>query len=112
MNLTDLRTGFRDDDQRQRARSVVHDRLADDREQQECRYLMRFWWQLGMPYEEVTVEQLRTHVGRPKLDAVEALISAIRTSPEMVDAWISAAEEAFPVSRDRGCALHSEGTHG
>ncbi|MFF9119375.1 hypothetical protein ACF09Y_28045 [Streptomyces massasporeus] len=38
---------------------VIHDRLADDRDQQECRYLMRLWWQLGMYYREVTLDQLR-----------------------------------------------------
>ncbi|NUP34896.1 MAG: hypothetical protein HOU01_24755 [Streptomycetaceae bacterium] len=48
MDLTDLRDGFRDDAQLWRARAIVPGRLADDRDQQECRYVMRFWWQLGM----------------------------------------------------------------
>ncbi|MEU6028667.1 hypothetical protein ABZ825_16865 [Streptomyces tauricus] len=48
MTLTDLSNGFRDDEQRRRVQAVIHDRLADDRDQQECRFLMRFWWQLSM----------------------------------------------------------------
>jgi hypothetical protein len=40
----------------------VTDRLADDREPQECRYLMRFWWQLGMPYQEVSMDQISLNV--------------------------------------------------
>ncbi|MCX4744988.1 hypothetical protein OG455_05525 [Kitasatospora sp. NBC_01287] len=104
MTLTNLRTGFRDDAQRQRVQRVVHDRLADDREQQECRYLMRFWWQLLMGYQEVTIEQLRLNVGPSKLDIVEQLIGALRSSPEAVDAWVVATERAFPVIEDRGFA--------
>ncbi|MCW8103555.1 hypothetical protein OG288_01800 [Streptomyces tauricus] len=48
MTLTDLSNGFRDDEQRRRVQAVIHDRLADDRDQQECPFLMRFWWQLSM----------------------------------------------------------------
>jgi hypothetical protein len=102
LSLTDLRRGFRDDAQRRRVQNVIHDRLADDREQEECRYLMRLWWQLSMPYSEVTIEELRTRVHGTKWEAVEALIGAIRSSPDQVDAWISATEEAFPIAQDRG----------
>ncbi len=52
MSLLDLPHGFRDEHQRQSAQAIVMQRLADDREQEECRVLMKFWWQLAMPYED------------------------------------------------------------
>jgi hypothetical protein len=70
VDLRDLRSGFRDDDQRHRAGMVIHLRLADDREQDECRYLIKFQWQLSMTYTEVTVDELRAHVGAEKLAVV------------------------------------------
>jgi hypothetical protein len=102
VDLRSLRLGFRDDAQRRRAQGVVHDRLADDRLQDECRYLMRFWWQLSMTYQEVTISELREHVGRAKLDAVEGLIEAIGQSPERIDEWVAWAENEFSVIQDRG----------
>ncbi|WP_446218829.1 hypothetical protein [Micromonospora sp. IBHARD004] len=102
MDLRNLRLGFRDDVQRSRAQRVIHDRLADDRLQDECRYLMKFWWQLSMSYQEVTIGELREHVGADKLRAVEALIEAIDQSPEDIDEWITWAVEVFPVIHDRG----------
>ncbi|MFC8721554.1 hypothetical protein [Kitasatospora sp. NPDC057198] len=108
MTLTDLANGFRDDEQLQRVQAVVHNRLADDREPQECRYLMRFWWQLRMTYREVTVEELRQNVGERKLEAVLDLVDAVRSSHEEIDAWADAAEETFPVVLDRGSGAAEE----
>ncbi|WP_345633922.1 hypothetical protein [Rugosimonospora acidiphila] len=102
MDLRNLRLGFRDDAQRRRAQRVIHDRLADDRLQDECRYLMKFWWQLSMSYQEVTIGELRGHLTADKLHAVEALIEAIHRSPEDIDTWIARATVAFPVIHDRG----------
>ncbi|MEV5988799.1 hypothetical protein AB0L85_27965 [Streptomyces sp. NPDC052051] len=102
MTLTDLSDGFRDDEQRRRVQRVIHDRLADDRDPQECRFLMRFWWQLRMPYREVSTDELVRNVGKPKLAVIEALISAIRSSPAEIDAWITTTQHAFPVVQDRG----------
>ncbi|MFE6410238.1 hypothetical protein ACFVOR_25325 [Streptomyces sp. NPDC057837] len=102
MTLTDLSYGFRDDDQRRRVQAVIHDRLADDREPQECRYLMRFWWQLGMPYQEVSLAQLSLNVRESKLDVLERLIRAIRASHDEIDAWVATAQDTFPVIQDRG----------
>ncbi|WP_031521966.1 hypothetical protein [Streptomyces sp. NRRL F-5123] len=104
MSLTDLHTGFRDAEQQRRVRRVIHDRLADDREQQDCRFLMRFWWQLGMPYQEVSTDELRRNLSSPKLAVVEALIRAVRSSHAEIDAWIDTTERAFPVAEDRGFA--------
>jgi hypothetical protein len=66
---------------------------------------MRFWWQLSMSYTEVTLEQLREHVDEPKLTAIEALIDAIRSSSDDVQAWIDATEDDFPIIIDRGARL-------
>ncbi|MET7808842.1 hypothetical protein [Micromonospora chersina] len=102
MDLRNLRLGFREDAQRSRAQRVIHDRLADDRLQEECRYLMRFWWQLSMSYQEVTIGELREHVSADKLRAIEALIKAIGQSPEDIDEWTTWAVRAFPAIHDRG----------
>jgi hypothetical protein len=101
VTLTDLNNGFRDDEQRRRVQRVVHDRLADDRDPQECRFLMRFWWQLIMPYQEVSMDELSLNVGKPKLDVIEALISAIRSSHADIDAWIATTQQVFPVIQTR-----------
>ena len=63
---------------------------------------MRLWWQLSMPYTEVTLEQLREHVHEPKLTAIEELITAIRSTPGDVETWIDAAENDFPIIFDHG----------
>ena len=102
MDLRDLRLGFHDADQRRRVQRVIHDRLADDRLQDECRYLMKFWWQLAMSYQEVTLGELQEHVGADKLQAVEALIEAIGRSTVDIEEWIRWAVETFPVIHDRG----------
>jgi hypothetical protein len=107
--LTDLQDGFRDDEQRQYVQAMIASRLADDRNPQECRYLMRFWWQLNMPYQEVSVAELRLNVGRRKLDVVMELISAIRSSPEEIDAWLAGAVQTFPVVQDHGFSATSDG---
>ncbi|MEA5360917.1 hypothetical protein VA596_15320 [Amycolatopsis sp., V23-08] len=102
MNLTDLSSRFRDAAQRRRAQAVIEERLANDREPDECRYLMRFMWQLAMTYREVSPRELQAHVNADKLEAVEALIEAARCSPDRIDAWILATEQSFPVIHDRG----------
>ncbi|MFF8395964.1 hypothetical protein [Streptomyces sp. NPDC016172] len=109
MTLTDLSNGFRDDNQRRRVQAVIHDRLADDREPQECRYLMRFWWQLSMPYQEVSMDQLSLNVSAPKLEVLDELISAVRASHDEVDAWVATVRDAFPVVQDRGFQAASGG---
>lgn len=69
---------------------------------------MRFWWQLSMPYREVSLEELRLNVGRQKLDALMGLIGAIRSSHDEIDAWLAAAQQTFPVIQDRGFSLDSD----
>lgn len=63
---------------------------------------MRFWWQLVMSYQEVSMDELSLNVGKPKLDVIEALISAIRSSHADIDTWIATTQRVFPVVQDRG----------
>ncbi len=70
---------------------------------------MRFWWQLSMPYQEVSLEELRLNLGGQKLEAIMELINALRSSHDEIDAWLAAAEETFPVVHDRGFSLGSNG---
>ncbi|MBR7835561.1 hypothetical protein KDL01_19955 [Actinospica durhamensis] len=102
MSLRDLSGRLADQALRERVQFVIHDRLADDLDQDECRYIMRLWWQLSMRYTEVTLEQLREHVHEPKLTAIEELIAAIRSAPADVEAWIDTAENDFPIIFDHG----------
>jgi hypothetical protein len=102
VSLKDLSGRFTDQVQRQRVQLVIHDRLADDRDQDECRYIMRLWWQLSMSYTEVTLELLREHVHEPKLTAIEELLTAIRSAPGDVETWINTAENTFPIIFDHG----------
>ncbi|MFD5036583.1 hypothetical protein ACFWMX_13340 [Streptomyces sp. NPDC058378] len=108
MTLTDLRDGFRDAEQRRCVQAMIASRLADDREPQECRHLMRFWWQLSMPYQEVSVAELRLNVGRRKLDVVMELVSAIRSSHEEIDAWLAGTVRTLPVLQDHGFSATSD----
>lgn len=101
-SLRDLRSKFRDERQRRQVQDIVQMRLADDRDQDECRYLMRFWWQLLMSYQEVTEPELEQHLAAAKLQAIKALIQAIRRSPEDIDTWITSAMDTWPVVQDRG----------
>ena len=80
--------------------------LADDREQEECRVLMKFWWQLAMTYQEASEADLDRHVGPAKRDAVQKLIDAIRHSPEAIDTWIADTAQRFPLVQDRGYEVH------
>lgn len=102
VSLVDLRYGFRDEHQLQSAQAVVMQRLADDREQEECRVLMNFWRQLAMTYQEVTEADLDRRVKRAKREAVQGLIDAIRHSPEAIDTWIADVPKRFPHIRDCG----------
>ena len=81
---------------------VIHMHLADDRDQDECRYLLKFQWQLSMSYREVTWVELREHVSLRKLAAVEGLIAALAESPDAVEQWIQLTVATFPVIQDRG----------
>jgi hypothetical protein len=88
VSLIGLSHGFRDEAQLRPAQGVVMLRLADDREQEECRVPMKFFWQLAMTYQGVTEFDLDRHVQPGKREVIQNLIDAIRQSPEAIDAWI------------------------
>lgn len=90
--------------------ALVTDCLADDREQEECRVLMKFRWQLSMTYQEVTEAELDRHVRPVKREAVQKLIDAIRSSPDAIDAWITATGRQFSLVHDRGYEAHRSRT--
>ena len=48
---------FYDRAQADRVRAVIVDRLADDRIQDECRYLVRLRWHFIMGYQEVSYSE-------------------------------------------------------
>src|SRR5262245_7006961 len=83
---------FRDEAQRRRTQEVLRERIADDREQEECRYLMRFAWQLSMSYREVSYEELAAHVRPEKLARVDALLAAAQQGYEAIDEWLARCE--------------------
>ena len=60
-------------------------RLADNRDQEQCRYLMKLFRQLNTTYREVTEEQLRTHICGDKVEAVEGEARVRRGSAVCTD---------------------------
>ncbi|MFJ6000094.1 hypothetical protein [Streptomyces sp. NPDC092370] len=50
----------------------------------------------------MTLNQLRAILREDTLRLVEELSDAVRTSPEVIDGWADAVEDARPVVRDRG----------
>ena len=103
MNIDFLRleSYFRDDKQRKAVKEIVRTRLADDRNQEECRYLMRFWWQLSMTYREVTLEELEKYVSLEKLNIILELLESLKEDTTSVDSWIKKYEQ-LPVIEDGG----------
>ncbi|MFH8617289.1 hypothetical protein ACH4E8_19740 [Streptomyces sp. NPDC017979] len=65
MTLTDINNGFRDDGQRRRVKKITHDRLTNDRDPQECRFLMRFRWHLVISYREESMGELGLNFDKP-----------------------------------------------
>jgi hypothetical protein len=93
---------FRDDAQCSHVATIVVQRLADDRVQNECRYLIRLRWHFFMGYQEVSYEQLLEHVSEPKLVVLSELFTAIADRDyDAIDAWINRWESALPIIHDR-----------
>lgn len=96
---------FRDDEQRERVRRIVQERIADDRRPEEARYLMRFHWHLIMSYREVSYAELVEHLEPDALAAIDALLVAVSAGPvrtEAVDAWCDRMERERAIVEDRG----------
>ena len=93
---------FRDYAQSNRVAGILVERLADDRVQEECRYLSRLRWHFFMGYQEVSYEELLDHVSESKLTVLNELFSAIADrNYDEIDAWINRCESALPIIHDR-----------
>jgi hypothetical protein len=101
MKFVELHSYFRDDDQRQAVQDIVQTRLADDRNQEECRYLMRFWWQLSMSYQEVTPGELQKYVSSEKLSVLGNLLHSLECGHGEIDTWIEKYSK-LPIIEDQG----------
>jgi hypothetical protein len=95
--LTDLHGGFRDEDQHQRAAQLILDRFGDERRQSELHSLLMFSSQLSAAQEYIDETELADTVSGDKLAAVQALISALRTSHNAVDGWIRTTSRLSPL---------------
>jgi hypothetical protein len=102
VNFLNLRDYFRDDEQRSVVQKVVQSRLADDQDREECRYLMRFWWQLNMTYREVTLGELERFVSPVKLGIIMDLLHSLEQGHKDIDAWIDKYTAEIAVVEDRG----------
>jgi len=93
---------FRDEAQSRRVAGILIERLADDRLQEECRYLCRLRWHFFMGYQEVSYEELVEHVSEPKLAVLNELFSAIADRDyDEIDAWINRCESELPIIHDK-----------
>ncbi|GID21684.1 hypothetical protein Aab01nite_52740 [Paractinoplanes abujensis] len=97
MALTDLHRGFRDDAQRRRAAELVLSRLGDERRQAELHSLLQFTAQLSDERAGIDEAWLAEALPGVKLIVVEALIRAVRASPQAVDHWIAVTSRPGPL---------------
>jgi hypothetical protein len=102
MDLRYLSERFCCKEQLRAVQDIVHSRLADDRNQTECRYLMRFWWQLIMNYREVTLQELEENITAEKLEIVLKLLNAVGKDYQAIDDWIVQYRNTLEVIQDRG----------
>ena len=93
---------FRDLTQANRVASVVIERLADDRIQEECRYLMRLKWHFYMGYQEVSYSELEEHISRDKMALLDELFDQIAAKNyDGIVMWVERCESELPVIEDR-----------
>jgi hypothetical protein len=93
---------FRDRTQANLVVEVVIHRLADDRNQEECRYLMRLIWHFRMSYQEVTYHELEQHVSTDKMKLLNELFAYIVAKDHAgIDIWLEHCERELPIIEDR-----------
>lgn len=102
VNFLNLKSYFRDDEQRCAVQNIVQYRLADDRIQEECRYLMRFWWQLSMSYQEVTLDELENFVSGEKFKIILELLDSLAKGYQDIDVWCDKYSYELSIIEDRG----------
>ena len=93
---------FRDQTQADRVGGIIVDRLADDRIQEECRYLMRLKWHFHMGYQEVSYEELQRYVSAEKMKMLDELFAQIAAKDYVgIDKWADRCKEELPVVQDK-----------
>lgn len=93
---------FRDHAQASRVSEIILERLADDRVQEECRYLSRLRWHLFMGYQEVSYDELQLHVSQTKMAILNNLFALIVDSDyDGIDQWTVQCEQALPIIVDK-----------
>lgn len=97
------RRWFRDDEQRSDVQHLISVRLADDRAQTECRFLMRFHEHLGYGYEAVTHNELVANVSAWKMALIDELLElAWQRDFSAIDSWVNYCMLAHPAIVDKG----------
>jgi hypothetical protein len=112
INFLNLRSYFRDDEQRQAVQEIVRSRLADDRNQEECRYLMRFWWQLCMTNREVTLAELERFISPEKFGIILELLNSLEVGHKEIDTWVERYTRELLVIEDRGFDYYKKSDYG
>lgn len=98
---------FRDRSQADSVGAVIIQRLADDREQDECRYLARLKWHLHMGYQEVAFAELKEHVSERKMRVLEDLFDEIAAGNYLgIDEWVERCERDLPIIEDKCYDMH------
>jgi hypothetical protein len=93
---------FRDRAQIDRIRSVIGQRIEDDRLQEECRYLNRLCWHFSMRYQEVSYCELLKYVSAKKMSILNNLFDRIATKDNTaIDMWIQWCERSLPIVEDK-----------
>jgi hypothetical protein len=93
---------FRDHTQADRVGGVVVHRLADDRNQEECRYLMRLKWHFHMSYQEVSYRELEQYVSVDKMRILNELFAYIAVKDYAgIEMWLEQYEKELPIIEDR-----------
>ena len=98
----DQHNWFRDTNQLDDVKTVVHRRFADDRNQAECRYLMRFVEHLRATYRAVSYRELEENVSTKKMERIDDLLSLTQKRDFAgIDVWIDSCAQELPVIVDR-----------
>ncbi len=93
---------FQDRAQAARVGAIVVERLADDRVQEECSYLMRLKWHFHMGYEEVSYAELQEYVSEEKMKVLDELFVHIANKDYAgIDDWVEWYESELPIVEDR-----------
>jgi len=100
---------FRDHLQADRVGSVVVERLADDRFQEECRYLMRLKWHFHMGYQEVSYRELQQYISESKMVILDELFTEIAAHNYVgIDKWLEKYEDTLPVIEDKWMEMNRD----